>query len=80
MRDTLHAIDLVLSEAHPNKAGYRMAPKEKEEQEKQVQKLLDKGYISPCVVHALLTLKKLFVAYEHLIIEPSTRSLSNIVF
>ena len=36
-----------------------MAPKEKGDLEKQVQKCLDKGYISPCVVHTLLTLTKI---------------------
>ena len=43
MQDIQHAIDLVLGAPLPNKAAYRMGPKEKEELQKQVQELLDKG-------------------------------------
>ena len=62
MQDIQHAIDLVPRSPLPNKATYRMAPKGKEELQKQVQELLDRGYIqasiSPCAVPTLLTPKK----------------------
>ena len=61
MQDIHHAIDLVLGASLPNKAAYCMAPKEKEKLQKQVQELLDKGYvwasISPFAVPILLTPK-----------------------
>lgn len=40
-----HHIDLIPSASLPNKATYRMTPKENEEIMKQVQGLLDKGLI-----------------------------------
>jgi hypothetical protein len=62
MRDIQHAVGLIPGASLPNKATYRMALKKKEEFHRQVQELLDKGYIShsnsPCVVPALLTPKK----------------------
>ena len=46
----------------PNKAAYRMSPKDNEEVRKQVQELLDKGLIreclSPCVVPTVFSPKK----------------------
>ncbi|XP_075674896.1 uncharacterized protein LOC142644102 [Castanea sativa] len=62
MRDIQHAIDFIPGSALPNRAAYRMTPMEKDELSRQVQELLDKGYIrpsiSPCVVPTLLTPKK----------------------
>ncbi|GFS38299.1 hypothetical protein Acr_00g0056700 [Actinidia rufa] len=45
MRDIQHFIDLVPSAALPKKLIYRMSPKERKEIQRQVEELLDKGYI-----------------------------------
>uniref|UniRef100_A0A151UI81 Transposon Ty3-I Gag-Pol polyprotein n=1 Tax=Cajanus cajan TaxID=3821 RepID=A0A151UI81_CAJCA len=57
-----HQIDFVPGASLPNRPTYRTNPQEKKEIEKQVQDLLDKGWIqkslSPCVVPVLLVPKK----------------------
>ena len=61
-RSISHHIDLILGARFPNKAAYRMNPRENEEIKNQVQKLLDKGLIkeslSPCAVPIVLSPKK----------------------
>ena len=44
-RSISHHIDLIPGASLPNKAAYRMTPRENEEIKNQVQKLLDKGLI-----------------------------------
>jgi hypothetical protein len=61
-RSISHHIDLIPRASLPNKAAYRMTPKENEEIKNQGQKLLDKGLIkeslSPCVVPTVLSPRK----------------------
>jgi hypothetical protein len=62
IRSISHHIDLILGASLPNKAAYRLTPRENEEVKKQVQDLMDKGLVrerlSPCVVPTMLSSKK----------------------
>jgi hypothetical protein len=62
MRGIEHQIDLILGATLPNHASYRTNPDETKEIQRQVQDLLDCGYVrgslSPCAVPVLLVPKK----------------------
>jgi hypothetical protein len=54
LRGIEHQIDLISGASLPNRAPYRTNPEETKEIQRQVQELLDKGYVresvSPCAV------------------------------
>jgi hypothetical protein len=62
IRGIEHQIDLILGASLPNRALYRTNPEETKEIQRQVQELLDKGYVreslSPCAVPVILVPKK----------------------
>ena len=62
LRGIEHQIDLVPRASIPNRPAYRCNPEETKELQRQVEELLDKGYIreslSPCAVPVLLVPKK----------------------
>jgi hypothetical protein len=62
IRSIIHHIDLIPGESMPNKATYRLTPRENEEVKNQVQELLDKGLVrerlSPCTIPTMLSPKK----------------------
>jgi hypothetical protein len=60
-----HQIDLIPGASLPNRATYRANPEETKEIQRQVQDLLDHGYVreslSPCSVPVILVPKKMAV-------------------
>jgi len=62
IRGIEHQIDLIPGASLPNRAPYRTNLEETKEIQRQVQELLDKGYIreslSPCAVPVILVPKK----------------------
>jgi hypothetical protein len=62
IRGIEHQIDLIPGASLPNRAPYRTNPEETKEIQRQIQSLLDKGYIreslSPCAVPIILVPKK----------------------
>jgi hypothetical protein len=62
LRGIEHQIDLIPGASLPNRAAYRTNPEETKEIQRQVQELLDNGYVreslSPCVVPIILVPKK----------------------
>ncbi|XP_074287879.1 uncharacterized protein LOC141613044 [Silene latifolia] len=62
LRGIEHQIDLIPGAQLPNKPAYRCNPEEAKELQRQVQELIDRGYVqeslSPCAVPALLVPKK----------------------
>ena len=62
LRGIEHQVDLIPGATLPNRTAYRTNPEETKEIQRQVQALLDKGYIrislSPCAVPVILVPKK----------------------
>jgi hypothetical protein len=62
LRGIKHQIDLISGASLPNRAAYRTNPEETKEIQRQVQELLDNGYVceslSPCAVPVILVPKK----------------------
>ncbi|WVZ71195.1 hypothetical protein U9M48_019810 [Paspalum notatum var. saurae] len=62
LRGIEHQIDLIPGATLPNRAAYRTNPEEAKEIQRQVQELLDHGYVreslSPCAVPVILVFKK----------------------
>ena len=62
LRGIEHRIDLIPGAPLPNRAPYRTNPQETKEIERQIQELLDKGFIreslSPCAVPVILVPKQ----------------------
>jgi hypothetical protein len=62
LREIEHQIDLIMNASLPNQAAYRTNPEETKEIQRQVQELLDNGYvcesISPCAIPVILIPKK----------------------
>ncbi|XP_021861565.1 uncharacterized protein [Spinacia oleracea] len=62
IRGSEHQIDLVPGASLPNKAGYKCNPEESKELQKQINELIEHGYVresmSPCAVSVLLVPKK----------------------
>ena len=67
IRGIEHQIDLIPGASLPNRAPYHTNPEETKEIMRQVQELLDKGYIreslSPCAVPIILVPKRMIIAY-----------------
>jgi hypothetical protein len=74
LRGIEHQIDLILGASLPNRAAYRTNLEETNEIQRQVQELLDNGYVrerlSLCVVPAILVPKKIVLDACVLIVEP----------
>jgi hypothetical protein len=62
LRGIEHQIDLIPGASLPNRAAYRTNPEETKEIQRQVQELLDNGYVreslSPCAIPVILVPKK----------------------
>ncbi|KAH9724545.1 hypothetical protein KPL70_007525 [Citrus sinensis] len=62
IREIEHQIDFVSGAAIPNRPAYRSSPEETKELQRQVNELMEKGYVresmSPCAVSVLLVPKK----------------------
>ncbi|RDX69970.1 hypothetical protein CR513_50841, partial [Mucuna pruriens] len=79
LRGIEHQIDLVPSCPIPNRLAYRTNPEETKEIQKQVNELLQKGFVREVLVHVLFPLSWFQRKMEHgacaLIVGPSIKSL-----
>ena len=79
LRGIEHQIDFIPSLSIPNRPAYRANPEETKEIQRQVDELMQNGFVreslSPCLVPVILVQRKMEHGACVLIVEPSIKSL-----